>query len=200
MSAIGRREQKKAETKYALSRGALTLMLERGVDGVNGDQIAEAAGVAPRTFRNYFASKEEAVLFNLERVQLRFVEAFLARSAKEHVIDSLQAAALDLIDTAGPVEDLIAITRLMAENPSLVVHRFDRYRDATKTMLREIAARTGTDPNVDLYPRLVERGAACVIQSVVEMFAGQDVSPELLETKVREGFAQLRRGLARPLA
>jgi AcrR family transcriptional regulator len=58
----GLREQKKQATREALRAAALRLALERGPDNVRVDDIAEAAGVSPRTYNNYFPSREQAIV------------------------------------------------------------------------------------------------------------------------------------------
>jgi AcrR family transcriptional regulator len=58
----GLRERKKQATREALREAALRLALERGPDNVRVDDIAEAAGVSPRTYNNYFASREQAIV------------------------------------------------------------------------------------------------------------------------------------------
>lgn len=57
----GLRERKKQATHQALREGALRLALEHGPDNVRVDDIAAAAGVSPRTYNNYFSSREQAI-------------------------------------------------------------------------------------------------------------------------------------------
>lgn len=56
------RERKKQATREALRAAALRLALEHGPDNVRVDDIAEAAGVSPRTYNNYFSSREQAIV------------------------------------------------------------------------------------------------------------------------------------------
>lgn len=58
----GLRERKKRATRDALRTAALRLALERGPDNVRVEEIAEAAGVSPRTYNNYFSSREQAIV------------------------------------------------------------------------------------------------------------------------------------------
>ena len=55
----GLRERKKRETRDASSKAAVQLPLERGLDNVRVEDIAEAAGVSPRTFDNYSSTARD---------------------------------------------------------------------------------------------------------------------------------------------
>jgi AcrR family transcriptional regulator len=195
MSTTGLRERKKAATKAALSEAAVSLMLEQGLDAVRGEAIAAAVGVAPRTFRNYFANKEEAVLFAMEAVQNRYLDTFMGRDPNEPVLDSLEAAAIAVVEAEGYRAHLAAAIRLIAHNPALVAHRATSRDAASATLVHRVADRTRTDPDDDLYPRLVCRAAEAVMHSVVEMYASRPVPSAELVQMVRQGFDQLRHGL-----
>lgn len=56
------RERKRRATMVAIEDAATSLVLEHGYDAVTVDQICAAAEVSKRTFFNYVASKEAAVI------------------------------------------------------------------------------------------------------------------------------------------
>lgn len=56
------RERKKAQTWEAIHEVAARAVLERGLGAVTVEQIAAAVGISPRTFFNYFPTKDHAVL------------------------------------------------------------------------------------------------------------------------------------------
>jgi AcrR family transcriptional regulator len=58
----GLRERKRLATRRAIQHAVLTLSLERGMDKVTVDDISRVANVSPRTFFNYFPSKDAALV------------------------------------------------------------------------------------------------------------------------------------------
>ncbi|MEV5550094.1 TetR family transcriptional regulator [Streptomyces sp. NPDC052309] len=54
-------ERRKAETRMEIARAAARLFVSQGLRATRAEDIARAAGIAPRTFYRYFATKEEAV-------------------------------------------------------------------------------------------------------------------------------------------
>src|SRR3954470_18351551 len=85
------RERKKSATRSALHEAALRLVAERGLDGVSVDDIAARADVSPRTFFNYFATKDDAML-GLDPAELRrTAQALAERPADEPAVEALRA-------------------------------------------------------------------------------------------------------------
>ncbi|MFJ8083629.1 TetR/AcrR family transcriptional regulator [Streptomyces sp. NPDC096205] len=60
-SSMSLTERRKAETRMDIARAAAGLFVRRGLKATRAEDIAQAAGIAPRTFYRYFASKEEAI-------------------------------------------------------------------------------------------------------------------------------------------
>ncbi|MGB3911369.1 MAG: TetR family transcriptional regulator [Pseudolysinimonas sp.] len=58
----GLRERKRLATRHAIQSAALQVVREQGLEGATVDEIARIADISPRTFFNYFPSKEDAIL------------------------------------------------------------------------------------------------------------------------------------------
>ncbi|MFE4590636.1 TetR/AcrR family transcriptional regulator [Streptomyces laurentii] len=92
----GLRERKKRATREALREAALRLAVERGPDRVRVEDIAEAAGVSPRTYNNYFASREQAIVsaVTADR-EARIAAAVAARPADVRLADAVTDAVVE---------------------------------------------------------------------------------------------------------
>lgn len=58
---LGLRERKRIATRHAIQRAAVELVVENGLN-VTVEEISQRADVSPRTFFNYFPTKEDALL------------------------------------------------------------------------------------------------------------------------------------------
>ncbi|WP_162833495.1 TetR/AcrR family transcriptional regulator [Streptomyces sp. CB09001] len=98
----GLRERKKQATREALREAALRLAVERGPDQVRVEDIAEAAGVSPRTYNNYFASREQAIVsaVTADR-EARIAAAVAARSAGVRLVDAVTEAVVEQYTNTG---------------------------------------------------------------------------------------------------
>ncbi|MEU2023902.1 helix-turn-helix domain-containing protein [Streptomyces sp. NPDC016469] len=92
----GLRERKKQATREALREAALRLAIEHGPDRVRVEDIAEAAGVSPRTYNNYFASREQAIVsaVTADR-EARVAAAVTARAAEVRLADAVTEAVVE---------------------------------------------------------------------------------------------------------
>ncbi|MGW6904997.1 TetR/AcrR family transcriptional regulator [Streptomyces sp. NPDC054940] len=101
----GLRERKKQATREALREAALRLAMERGPDQVRVEDIAEAAGVSPRTYNNYFASREQAIVsaVTADR-EARIAAAVAARPAGVRLADAVTDAVVEQYTNAGEHE------------------------------------------------------------------------------------------------
>jgi len=61
-SSTGLRDRKRMQTRARLEEAAVTLVLRDGLENTTVDAISELADVSPRTFFNYFESKDRAIL------------------------------------------------------------------------------------------------------------------------------------------
>ncbi|MEV7275314.1 TetR/AcrR family transcriptional regulator [Streptomyces sp. NPDC093111] len=98
----GLRERKKQATRDALREAALRLALERGPDQVRVEDIAEAAGVSPRTYNNYFASREQAIVsaVTADR-EARIAAAVADRPAGVRLADAVFDAVVEQYTNTG---------------------------------------------------------------------------------------------------
>jgi len=130
----GLRERKKQATRQALREAALRLALERGPENVRVDDIADAAGVSPRTYNNYFSSREQAIVaaITAER-ESRVAAAVAARPADVSLADAVLDAVLE--EYTEPGDDDRDALLMITRHPPLR----DAFVDATSAIERPLA-------------------------------------------------------------
>jgi AcrR family transcriptional regulator len=200
----GLRERKKADTRRALSDAALNLAFEHGMENVTREDIANLAGVSLRTFNNYFSGKYEALAYRqAERVR-RSIAVLRQRPSDEPLWTAITHAVLepleaDFGDVKGdenraPSRQVLVEVRKLVLHPqvrnSVPQHLFDEF-------LQVIAERTGTDPDRDLYPRLVMAVVRAVGDAAAEAYVRAD-PPVAITALIRSGFAAVSAGLPEP--
>lgn len=194
------RERKKQATREALSWAAVRLAIERGLSNVLVEDIAAEVGVSPRTFNNYFSSKAEAIASrHLERAR-RTAAALRARPLSEPLWEAITRAVLSQPgDSGGVVPDpqWTAGIRLMVNEPSLIGEFLRVSRAGERALAEAIAQRTGTDPDRDLYPRLVAATVNAATQVAIDQWVGAD-PPGPLEPILADALKQLAAGLPLP--
>ncbi|HEY7275184.1 MAG TPA: TetR/AcrR family transcriptional regulator [Trebonia sp.] len=158
-TAPGLRERKKDATRKALREAALRLALELGPDNVRVDDIAAAAGVSPRTYNNYYASREQAIVAAVTADREARVAAAVA-AAPAHV--PLSAAVTDAIVaqyTSPGDRDALA---LIAVRPALREAFLAAAADMVDPLAAVLAARRGEHGGEDRAEVLAASVAAAV--------------------------------------
>jgi AcrR family transcriptional regulator len=158
--APGRRERKKQATRQALHEAAFDLAEEYGLGGVTVEAIALRADVAPRTFFNYFACKEDAILNRDPGWPAALRRALVGRPPGE---DPLTALRRVMEEEAGrrvlDADRFLRRMRLLRREPQLAATMAGISEETEHALVAGIAERTGQDGAEDLYPAMVASSA-----------------------------------------
>ncbi len=148
-----RRERKKRETRRRIADAAIALFLDQGYDRTTVVQIAAAADVDPKTFFNYFGSKDEVLLASsVDADDGVLVAALRDRRPDEgpgellgRLVDSYDAYALAVLPSPREPAELAAISRLILTTPTLQAKLLtlldDLQRRLADALLREFPDR-----------------------------------------------------------
>lgn len=212
---LGLRERKRLATRRAIQLAALELASERGFDRVTIDEISHAANVSPRTFFNYFPSKESAIIGELpELPDEERIERFIDAGPKEPILDGISElliAAIDTVeltgdDNTGEVDatrsahELHTLRRaLLKDNPELFAQRMasmHQFEDALSAIVQRRLAHD--DPTLASDEETLHQRARLV---TYVSFAGMRHAwscwadhggVEPLADRLRSSFAQLQ--------
>jgi AcrR family transcriptional regulator len=192
---MGLRERKKLETFRTLQSAARRLVGERGVDNVTVEDIAAAANVSKRTFFNYFESKE-AALFEPEpgRVE-RLATALAERPTTETPLSGLRTAAI--MSLTSYADDLQELTGIVCANPGLTGLFLKSFEPFERVIIDWAAERTGTDPEVSVYPSLLAAVTNVMRRLTVARWQPETGDEGFIEL-AEEIFDLLARGLPAP--
>ncbi|MFD8495458.1 TetR/AcrR family transcriptional regulator [Amycolatopsis sp. NPDC059657] len=153
------RERKKFETHRTLARAAVRLVAEHGLDKVTVEDIAAAADVSVRTFFNYFASKDDAVVIAYPDRDERTVAVIEALLAAPPEVGTAHALLNALDDDFKRVEDnrdeWLARMSIFEQNLHLVSRMMVAQAESERQLVEAIARRCGLDPDKDFYPSLL---------------------------------------------
>lgn len=126
--AEGVRERRKRARRGAIIDAAQRLVGEFGYDGVTTGRIAAEAGVSPRTFFNYFESKEQAVIGIPPDAALDrdVAERFAAGGPTGHLLEDLRDLLDGMLRHLGDEPTRVrAAVELIRREPRLLAHHAD---------------------------------------------------------------------------
>ena len=187
-AAPGLRERKKLATKQALALAAMRLAVERGLENVRVQDIADAVNVSRRTFTNYFSGKEEAIAsLNADRSD-RAAEALRQRPAGEPLAESLAEVFAAEHEAAAQLDrERIEPIRMMMTSPALQGEALKTMVQAEGPLAKVIAERTGADPQNDLYPHVLAAAVMAAVRTATGHWTTSGASlPDLIRQAVRQ--------------
>lgn len=193
----GLRERKKRATQKALREAALRLALEHGPGNVRVDDIAEAAGVSPRTYNNYFSSREQAIVaaITAER-EARVAEAVAGRGLDVRLADAIGEAIVQ--EYTAPGDDDRARVLLNASGSGLREAFLGSVTGLERSLTEVLAARLGDAENQ--VARVLAASVAAAVRIALEQWlasAPQSAGPLVVLTG---SLPDLLRATLAPLA
>ena len=189
----GTRERRRDRTRRDLAQAAVRLFEERGFDGTTVDDIADAADVSVSTFFRLFPRKEDVIFYDLpERL-----EAMRADFADADHPTAWQTVRNAFVNNAHTWDDDqkafgLARARLFHEERALQARYLEICAEWEDVVAGIVAAERGTDPNKDLYARLVASSTVGAFRAafIARVNGGRGIA-ELLD----EAFDMLEAGL-----
>jgi AcrR family transcriptional regulator len=195
-TGLGRRDLKKQQTRDALAAAALHLAADRGIDHITVEEISAAAGVSPRTFFNYFATKDDAVLSD-STIDAAAIQARLAALLpKLPVLQAIQRSLLLTIAAMEADRDRWFLRmEVVQRSPSLLPRLVAAGADSERAMADIIAGHLGVP--VDGYPMLAAAVTGTAFRVAMSRWAA--AAGELsLGGLIDQAFQALAAGLRDP--
>lgn len=139
---LGLRERKKRERRDALVDAAQRLVRERGLDAVTVEDVCTEVGVSTRTFFNYFATKDDAVL-GVEELEITPAVAgdFLAGGPSGDLLTDLQVLVADALSQRVVSAERIAATVALVRAEPRLLARHMSWIESHRSQVAELVAR-----------------------------------------------------------
>jgi AcrR family transcriptional regulator len=186
-SRTGLRERRRVATRREISRVALDLVLERGLADVTVEDIAQAAGVSPRTFFNYFPSKKSAVIPGPEPPSPAAVDRFVVDRSGS-VLDGLIALLVESVGSWSDVRQQVdRVQRAVRAYPELVPVLQQGIATFESVLVDAVARRLGVAPD-DERPQV----AAAVAGTLLRICMTRPGGDESLAADLARAYATLR--------
>ena len=196
MTGVGLRDRKKLETRLALTSAARQLAVRRGVDGFTIDEVAELANVSPRTFFNYFDSKESAIIGTDHEAIHDAGQRLRARPRWENPVAALRNVFLS-DDLALVAQNWVERLELVQRYPVLLPQHLAAIDAVQTELVTAMAARLGRDSATDPFPTIVVSAWIAAFRSVMSWWRASG-EPGEMRDHLEVVFELLANGLCNP--
>lgn len=172
-AAPSRRQEHKLRTQRALQTAALDLFAKQGYDETTTDEIAEKAGVSPRTFFRYFPTKESVLFVGEYGWFQSFTTQFLAQPADLSDLEAMRATLHALASGLAKIRGALALyEKAVASSPTLRGGVVDHQADDIRTIAEAVAARRGLAEPDDACSVLAQVVLVTYRRGVMKWLAG----------------------------
>jgi AcrR family transcriptional regulator len=168
------RERKKAATRQALHEAVLRLAVAHGLENVTVEAVADEANVSRRTFSNYFANKEDALLYG-DQVRIQHLLAELrARPRTEPPWQALRHSTearygdLDKLDPKWTAQ-----VRLVRRHPSVLAAQMAFQTAFERELAAEIALRAASGAGEPLRSRIMAATFLATLRTAIDVWVEQ---------------------------
>ena len=186
------RARQRAQIRADIRRAAFRLFAERGYDAVTTEEIAAAAGIAPRTFFRHVPTKEELVLSPARHGGAAIVALLEQRPTRESpdvaLINAIIARTEAFKDAESEDwrETLLMAPELL--NKVTMLTSVDKER-----AVKLVADRMHADPATDMRPGLLVQLAFAAADFAFQQWVRQSISdPQPLHTYVFEALEAIK--------
>jgi len=184
----GWRARKRQQTRQRIADAGLRLFLEHGFETTTLDAIAEAAGIARRTFFHYFDSKEALLYMYEDEVEHSFRAALAELDSNTPPFDAMALALRDMIASFGSERARKIDIVLRATDAPRACKQVD-YERLESFMLSALAEKW-PEPQDHLRLRLIAIVGISALRVAVDRWRPDAAGS--LQDYVDESFAALR--------
>ena len=152
-------------TKRALQQAALDLFADQGYDTTTTDEIAERAGVSPRTFFRYFPTKESVLFVGEYGWFQSFTQQFLDQPEELTDVEAIRQTLLTLAPGLTKIRKaLVLYERAVASSATLRGGVQDHQQEDIAQIALAIATRRGL--------RKPDQGCTLLAATILMLYRG----------------------------
>ncbi len=191
-SAEGWRERKRQQTQQRIAETGMRMFVEKGFEATTLDAIAEAAGIARRTFFHYFDSKE-ALLFAYEDRAEEGVRRALAGMPNDMPpFEAMRAALMAMVSEFGS-DEARTLNQLLRSTESLRARKQSNYERQERFLLTSLSEKW---PKLgqSLRLSLIAMIGMGIMRIAADAWSADD-GTRPLQNYLEDGFAALRDNL-----
>lgn len=169
-AARPRLEARKERTRAAIQAEATRRFLAQGFEETTVEEISAGAGVSPRTFFRYFASKEDVVLDLVWLEVDRLAERIASRPSEEGLLASLEVTLAETTARSDGLERELLV--LLKRTPALRARWLAQGWELAQRLRPLVATRLGLSVS-ELQVALVANVLFAVAETVLDAWAGE---------------------------